>query len=376
MQAKYGTGTVTFKNGKWLWVGYYKDENGKVKRPTKSFNTEAEALKFQAEQVTKTIIKKEMRTQDVTLETVFKLWLKETDVAESTKRNTLSNFNAHILPIIGQNKIKHLSIVTFSDYLKSLVANGKKEKTAYNIYTDLKTVVNFAIDEGIIYENPLEDMEIPKQSKPGRIVNNMTMDDYNKIMMCPQNQESFYYNCILFLGETGLRVSELAIKEEDLETVQLDDETITLIYLDKSIKRTLQGDFKTTKRMLLDQMKTEDSRRIIYLNGFALAAVENQLELKKKLNIKSPFIFTTSVGTLLEQRNVLRALHSFCVNAGIPKRGLHSLRKCFINRALQNGITPFDLAKYTGHSIQTMFNYYHNLNIRAGLKIINATERR
>ena len=194
--------------------------------------------------------------------------------------------------------------------------------------------------------------------------------------MCQLNQESFYYNCILFLGETGLRVSELAIKEEDLETVQLDDETITLIYLDKSIKRTLQGDSKTTKRMLLDQMKTEDSRRIIYLNVFALAAVENQLELKKKLNIKSPFIFTTSVGTLLEQRNVLRALHSFCVNAGIPKRGLHSLRKCFINRALQNGITPFDLAKYTGHSIQTMFNYYHNLNIRAGLKIINATERR
>lgn len=376
MQAKYGTGTVTFKNGKWLWVGYYKDENGKVKRPTKSFNTEAEALKFQAEQVTKTIIKKEMRTQDVTLETVFKLWLKETDVAESTKRNTLSNFNKHILPVIGQNKIKHLSIVTFSDYLKGLVADGKKEKTAYNIYTDLKTVVNFAIDEGIIYENPLENMEIPKQSKPGRIVNNMTMEDYNKIMMCPNNQKSFYYNCILFLGETGLRVSELAIKEEDLETVQLEDETITLIYLDKSIKRILQGDFKTTKRMLLDQMKTEDSHRIIYLNGFALAAVENQLELKKQLNIKSPFIFTTSVGTLLEQRNVLRALHSFCVNAGIPKRGLHSLRKCFINRALQNGITPFDLAKYTGHSIQTMFNYYHNLNVRAGLKIINATEKR
>lgn len=49
---------------------------------------------------------------------------------------------------------------------------------------------------------------------------------------------------------------------------------------------------------------------------------------------------------------------------------------CLDNRSLQNGITPFDLAKFTGHSMQTMYKYYHDLNITAGLKIIEASEKR
>lgn len=376
MQAKYGTGTVRKKDGKWIWVGYYRDENGKIKRPTKTFNTEKEALLYQAEQISKTTIKKEMKTQDITLEQVFKLWLKETDVAETTKRSIAHNFNAHILPQIGNNKIKHLSCVSFSNYLKKLVEDGKSEKTTYNIYTDLKTVVNYAIDEGIIYENPLEELNAPRQTKPKRIVNNLTQEEYDKIMLNNENRKSFYYNCILFLGETGLRVSELAIKEDDIEFVKVEEETVPLIFLDKTIKRILQSDNKTTKLQIVEKMKTTESNRIIYLNGFAMAAIERQLEWKKQNNIKSPFIFTTSKGTLLEQRNILRALHTFCKNAEIEKRGLHSLRKCFINRALQNGIAPFDLAKFTGHSVQTMFKYYHDLNVKAGLKIIEATEKR
>lgn len=304
---------------------------------------------FQAEQISKTQIKKEMQSEDVTLETVFKYWLTDTDISETSRRSIMYNFKKHIIPILGNCKIKHLKIVSFSDYLKKLDCS---EKTKYNIYTDLKTIVNYAIDKKIIFENPLSEMDYkPKQKAKKRIVNNLTMEEYNKIMMNEKNKTSFYYNCILFLGETGLRVSELAIKETDIEEATVNNETVYFVYLDKTIKRTMNDDLKTSKLNVIEQMKTEDSNRIIYLNGFAMSAVERQLEYKKQHKIKSDFIFTTSTGTLLEQRNILRAFHSFCENANIEKRGLHSLRKCFINRALQNGIQPFDLAKFTGHSI-------------------------
>lgn len=79
---------------------------------------------------------------------------------------------------------------------------------------------------------------------------------------------------------------------------------------------------------------------------------------------------------MLEQRNLLRALHSFCKNAGIEKRGLHSLRKLYINHTLQQGIAPFDLAKITGHSMQTMFKYYHDLDEELLQNIANASESR
>ena len=61
-QVKYGTGTIfQTKDGRWKWQGYFMDDTGKKHRPTKTFNTEAEALKFQAEQVAKTEVKKAMK---------------------------------------------------------------------------------------------------------------------------------------------------------------------------------------------------------------------------------------------------------------------------------------------------------------------------
>ena len=377
MQAKYGTGTVNFKNGKWVWTGYYKDDTGKIKRPTKSFNTEKEALLFQAEQTSKTLIKKEMRSEDITLKRVFKLWLQETnEVSETTKRSIKANFEKHILPTIGENKIKKLSVVSFERYLNNLIKKGMSEKTTYNIYTDLKTIIKWAIKKGIIYENPLSEMKPPKQRNKKTISNNLTMEEYEKIMLNEENQKNFFYNIILFLGETGIRISEIAFKENDIQKINHNGEDIYFIRLNKSIKRTLNEDNKTTTLRIIENMKTKDSERTIFLNGFALSAVNKQIEWKKEHKIYNPYIFTSSTGTLIEERNILRQFHKFCENAGVEKRGLHSLRKCFINRSLQNGITPFDLSKFTGHSIQTMYKYYHDLNIQAGIKIIEASEKR
>lgn len=376
MQARYGTGTVVNKNGKWLWVGYYVDETGKIKRPTKTFKTEKEALLYQAEQISKTTIQKEKLSQDLTLSQVFEIWKKETTVSETTKKNIIANFNKHIIPKVGNNKIKHLNTISFQRYLHELNENGLSTKTTYNIYTDLKTIVNYALSEKIIYENPLEDFSIEKPRSHRTAENVLSMSDYNKIMLSDDNRNTFYYNAILFLGETGIRVSELAIKESDIHEFEKDGSTYFYLYLERSIKRVLLEDNKTTVLKVINDLKTSQSERKIYLNGFASYAVESQIQYKREHKIKSPFIFTTSNGSLIEQRNLLRAFHSMCDRVGVKRYGLHSLRKCFINRSLANGIQPFDLSKFTGHSVQTMYKYYHELNDDSGIKIINASENR
>lgn len=376
MQARYGTGTVVNKNGKWLWVGYYVDENGKIKRPTKSFKTEKEALLYQAEQISKTTIQKEKLSQDLTLSQVFEIWKKETTVSETTKKNIIANFNKHIIPKIGNNKIKHLNTISFQRYLYELNENGLSTKTTYNIYTDLKTIVNYALSEKIIYENSLDDFSIEKPRSHRTAENVLSMSDYNKIMLSDDNRNTFYYNAILFLAETGIRVSELAIKESDIHEFEKDGSTYSYLYLERSIKRVLLEDNKTTSLKVINDLKTSQSERKIYLNGFASYAVESQIQYKREHKIKSPFIFTTSNGSLIEQRNLLRSFHSMCDRVGVKRYGLHSLRKCFINRSLSNGIQPFDLAKFTGHSVQTMYKYYHELNDDSGIKIINASENR
>ena len=374
-QAKYGTGTITNKGGKWIWTGYYKDKNGKIKRPQKTFKTEKEALLYQAEQISKTTIKKELQSKDITLDTVFKLWLKDTEVKETTKRSIKSNYYAHFNKQMGNQKIKNISIIKLEEILNDLRNKGKSKKTIYNIYTDFKTIINYALAEGIIYENPLSDFKAPKQPKQKTAQNVLSLEDYISIIENEDNKKEYYYDAIVFLGETGIRVSELAFKKEDIKTTKIDGQTIKYIVLEKTLKRILSNNGKTILKVI-DEMKTTDSERTIYLNDYAIESIKRQLEKKKTQKLKSSYVFTSSKGSLIDQRNLLKAFHRMCEKARVEKHGLHSLRKCFINRALKNGIAPMDLAKFTGHSIQTMFKYYHELDDKRGLDIINATTKR
>ena len=201
----------------------------------------------------------------------------------------------------------------------------------------------------------------------------MTFAEYEAIVSNPENKKSYYLPAIMFLAETGLRVEELAIKKTDYH---LTESGTAYIVINKSIVRALTDDDKSTELRLMDNVKNDASVRKVPLNAFAQNAVENQLAYCKENEIRSPLIFCTTTGAMLDQRNLLRALHMMCENAGIPKRGLHSLRKLFINHTLRQGITPFDLAKVTGHSVQTMFKYYHDLDDELLTQIANASENR
>ena len=378
-QVKYGTGTIfQTKDGRWKWQGYFIDDTGKKHRPTKTFNTEAEALKFQADQIDKTEVKKAMKSQDLTFAECFELWkeaVKEgrVKISETTRKNTIQNINKHLLALIGHYQMKKINTDTLSRYFKRLKKEGKSVKTIYNIYTDLKQVVKFAKKQGYIYEDPLADLEVEKPKVSNEVVNVMTFAEYEAIVQNEENRKSYYLPAIMFLAETGLRVEELAIKKSDYHITENGTAYITI---NKSIVRTLTDDDKSTELRVVDNVKNDNSVRRVPLNIFAQSAIETQLEYCKEHNIRSPFIFCTTTGSMLDQRNLLRALHMMCENAGIPKRGLHSLRKLYINHTLRQGITPFDLAKVTGHTMQTMFKYYHNLDEELLSKIANASETR
>jgi integrase len=229
------------------------------------------------------------------------------------------------------------------------------------------------MDEGFIYEDPLAELKVEKPKQKKEIVNKMTFAEYEAIVCNAENKKSYYLPAIMFLAETGLRVEELAIKKADY---RLTENGTAYVIINKSVVRALTDDDATTELRLMDNVKSDASERKVPLNIFAQNAIENQLAYCQEHEIRSPFIFCTKTGAMLDQRNLLRALHMMCVNAEIPKRGLHSLRKLFINHTLRQGITPFDLAKVTGHSMQTMFRYYHDLDDELLAKIADASENR
>lgn len=376
-QTKHGTGTIyqNKQNGKYIWQGSYVDEFGKKHRPIKTFETEAEALRFQAEQFNQKEVKKRKAKKDLTFSELYEEWKEavkngSVKLAESTRKNSISNINTHIIPIIGDNSINKISTLKLNRYFNSLLADDTSQKTIYNIFTDFKKVYNYGVEKKYIYNDCLDDFNI-KNEPTHKVVNTLELHEYEQIINCEENKKSFYYNHIVFLGETGIRVEELAITDDDLVI----DTGIEYVDINKSITRALQKDDKKTKLVVVNYVKNNASYRRVPLNRFAFDALIAQDLYKINNNIQSDFKFCNTKGGLLEKRNLLRAFHKFCENAGVEKRGLHSLRKVFINRALQEGITPFDLAKITGHSVQTMFKYYHSLDNTTLIKVAEATEK-
>lgn len=279
-QTRHGTGTITkAKNGKWRWQGYYVDSEGKTHRPSKTFNTEAEALKFQAEQIAHTEVKKAMRTKDATVAEVFEIWKEEVKqgkikISQTTRKNTINNINKHIIPTIGNDQIRAINTQKTERYFNKLKEQGTSVKTIYNIYTDLKKLITFSTDKGIIFTNPIEELKIEKPKTSKKVVNVMTFKEYEKIISCEQNKKSYCYNAIMFLAETGLRAEELAILKEDYRKT---DNGLAYIVIDKSIVRALKNDDKGTELRLTDTVKNANSERKVPLNLFAQNAIENQL---------------------------------------------------------------------------------------------------
>ncbi len=375
-QTKYGTGTVSQrkKDNKWIWTGYYKDNKGKVHRPIKVFDTEEKALIHQAQQLSLKTAEKEKSLKGYTVNDVYEKWFDsalngELKISQTTIKNSSGNLKKHILPQIGTNKINKINTHTLKVYFNSLTLS---QKTKYNIYCDLLLLIKYAKDKKYIYENPLGDFVIKNQTKK-KVVNVLYANEYKRIIENERNKKSYYYNLIVFLAETGLRISEVAFKESDYIVTE---SGLHLLYVDKTLHRVLINDKETVVK-LIEDVKNKESERYIPLNLFAQNAVENQLAYKKEHNIRTPFIFTSKTGTLLDKDNVGRAFRSMCKNADIPLgRGLHSLRKRYINHTLKAGVTPQDLAKTTGHSPQTMLKYYHEIDEDILRQIADTSESR
>ena len=70
-------------------------------------------------------------------------------ISETTRKNTIQNFNKHLLPLLGHQQLNKLNVTTLKRYFTKLRKDGSSVKTVYNIYTDLKQVVKYAMKQGI-----------------------------------------------------------------------------------------------------------------------------------------------------------------------------------------------------------------------------------
>ena len=76
----------------------------------------------------------------------------------------------------------------------------------------------------------------------------------------------------------------------------------------------------------------------------------------------SGFVFTTTIGTLLDESNVRKAFVMLLAQAGLPRIRLHDLRHTYASLLLAQGVDPRTIMEILGHSqVSLTLNTYSHI---------------
>jgi len=144
----------------------------------------------------------------------------------------------------------------------------------------------------------------------------------------------------------GLRKGEaLGLRWDE---VDLDAEEVTIAH---TIKFPEGGGYT------LKEPKTEDSVRTIPLLSMELTALRQHRKAQTARRLAAPvwheaddFVFTTSIGTPIHQRNATRWWHSLLKDADVGQRRMHASRHTCATLLLEDGVPLEVVSAILGHA--------------------------
>jgi len=271
-------------------------------------------------------------------------------IGHTVKRRTLARYTEilklHLLPRFEKVRVHDLDRGRIKLFLTDKLNAGLEKRTVRNIQSVLRTMLNAAIEDGLIAANPA--------AKLGRVlkltVSKATTQEEIKAMTQAQRQVFLatafreaprYYPLFFVLAGTGMRLGEgLALQPEDL-----DCSTKTI-----RIARAFSEDG------ILDTPKSGHGRTVDLSRSLAdtLAAhtmTRKQEKLKYGWSELPPWLFVTKKSTPVDPANVRRAMLRVLKAAKLPLHFTpHGLRHTYASILLAEGVSPVYVQEQLGHA--------------------------
>ncbi len=254
-----------------------------------------------------------------------------------------------ITPHLGQVSIRSLTPTKIQEFLNDRLASDLAPRTVRHIHRTLTTALGVAEGFGYIPRNVsrlVESVHVPKPA-----IRFLTIQQARLFLAeATQHRLSALFAIMLALG---LRLGEaLGLRSED---VDLDAARVTVRYALQRVK----VDGEKNRKPTLVEPKSESSRRTIKLPAITIQALRRHFWLQEQerefagLQWKgNPWnlIFTSSIGTPLNERNVLRTFQAILKRAGLPKMRIHDLRHSAAAILMASGLNARAIAELLGHS--------------------------
>ncbi len=262
----------------------------------------------------------------------------------------------HLVPPMGHIRIERLTPVHVQALLDEKLAAGLSPRTVQSIRIVLRSALQKAVKWQMLARNVADVVDAP------RMVNRemcALSPSEARTFLIAATDDRLYALYLLGLA-CGLRRGELlGLKWSDLD---LDAKTLAVR---RSLGRSING-------IVIDEPKTARGKRTVKLADSIVAALRAHRAAQAREHLKagakwqpdSEWVFTTSIGTAIDPRNLVSEFHDLLKRSKVSTAiNFHGLRHSYATIALAAGVHPKIVSETLGHSriSLTLDTYSHSL---------------
>lgn len=248
----------------------------------------------------------------------------------------------YILPSLGKITVKNLRPQNIQELYDGMLSRGVGVFTVLKVHQVLHSALEYAVKTGVIGRNPASFTILPKEP-----ADEMRILDESQISQMLVTAQGGRLEALLYLAVvTGMRQMEiLGLKWTDLDWVN------QTIKVERQLVRPEGGDVS------FSPPKTKFGKRSVSLGPATITVLRSQYErqyMQRKAAgenwQENGLIFTTSLGSPIHPRNLLRDFKNLLREAGLPVIRFHDLRHTAASLMLNHGIPVIVVSRRLGHA--------------------------
>lgn len=330
----------------------------KSARETKSFKTKTEAARWLSEQTAQVSQGLSVDNHQLTMSAYIKQWLemKRRSIRITTWKDYADYCNKFIEPYFGNFKVRDIKLRDVNAFYANLSEKGGTPHRISYTHRVLHAMLEDAMVEGIVAANPAHKATKPKVEKED--INPLSEAEVWQFIIAARSSKLYALHHLAV--KTGMREGEVI----GLTWANVDFQKSEI-----RIVQQIRRDREPGKRLAFAPLKTNYSRRILPIGNELQQAL---LDHRRKQDNEKRFmgsawkehdlLFTSSIGTPLDQRNLLRDFKAVLKEAGLRDIRFHDLRHTAASIMLRNGIPLVEVSRYLGHSSPSItLNLYAHL---------------
>ena len=225
----------------------------------------------------------------------------------ATLHGYLSYINHNVKPFFNKIKLSEITPALINKFIRQMKNDDYAPKSINNVLTMIKSIMNFAVDNGYLVKNPIE--KVKKLKLPQKEMKFLNTDEIETVLKTAQEFYPKFYPLLLTAIMTGMRQGELlALQWKDID---FENKKITV---NKSLYR---GTIQTPK--------TKQSNRKINIPDILIKTL---IQLKKEDD--EEILFPNANGNYKDGKNMVEREFKPCLEkAGVKNIRFHDLRHTF-----------------------------------------------